>query len=571
MSPHSTQVVAAMQLLAALPSWSKARGLYEKGSVLGSGSFATVYAAQVTETNTPVALKQISLRKAGASGRAADDQRHGDPVDAAREVLVLQALQCPHPHVVQTHSIYYDEQGARVVIAAESCRGSLKQHLDSCMGILHLDMVPLFANHLLHGLAHCHSHGVLHRDIKPANLLISAAPGTCQLMLKIADFGSSVLVPSAGCEVQSLATHASRREVPSLTTTLEHPFPFKEVDRISRTAFPILAAVPQDLTPGRCTYFYAAPEVLAGSTRYTFSADVWSAGTVIGELLVGRPIFRSFDNTELSMLQEIRSTLGLDSGTAVIMDDTDMALGSAQGLFRSARHKNMDGFALLESLLQWCPGRRVTAVVATQHPFHHHLGSTARPPAASPISHSPPEASSKKGSGSDTPLETCQTPAPRRVRRNGKQHEHKAQPLVVETPSPTTPGASCLSDSKPNICVHPRCSFRQRRCSRYCKRHRLPATLVLIRAMSSLLNDMMPSDVTTFLEVLPSQNNELALEVLSILIKEPTAVREFGRLCQTLPEMFTAEQLMQVLHQATGLAQHKHLVVDRHPSQPRVA
>ena len=68
MSPHSTQVVAAMQLLVALPSWSKARGLYEKGSVLGSGSFATVYAAQVTETNTPVALKQISLRKAAPAG-----------------------------------------------------------------------------------------------------------------------------------------------------------------------------------------------------------------------------------------------------------------------------------------------------------------------------------------------------------------------------------------------------------------------------------------------------------------------------------------------------------------------
>lgn len=146
-----------MQLLATLPSWSKARSLYQKGSVLGSGTFATVYAAQVTETNTPVALKQMPLREAGANRREADEQRHGDPVDAAREVLVLQALQSPHPHVVQTHSIYHDEQGARLVIAAESCRGCLKQHLDSCMGILPVDVVQLFASHLLHGLAHCHA------------------------------------------------------------------------------------------------------------------------------------------------------------------------------------------------------------------------------------------------------------------------------------------------------------------------------------------------------------------------------------------------------------------------------
>jgi hypothetical protein len=74
--------------------------------------------------------------------------------------------------------------------------------------------------------------------------------------------------------------------------------------------------------------------------------------------------------------------------------------------------------------------------------------------------------------------------------------------------------------------------------------------LVLIRSMSSLLNQMMPSDVTTFLDVLPTLKNNLALEVLSILIKEPTALREFSRLVQALPETFTAEELRRVLHQA---------------------
>jgi hypothetical protein len=68
--------------------------------------------------------------------------------------------------------------------------------------------------------------------------------------------------------------------------------------------------------------------------------------------------------------------------------------------------------------------------------------------------------------------------------------------------------------------------------------------------MSSLLGQMIPSDVTTYLEVLPSLRNNLALETLSILIKEPTALREFSRLAQALPETFTAEELMRVLHQA---------------------
>jgi len=70
--------------------------------------------------------------------------------------------------------------------------------------------------------------------------------------------------------------------------------------------------------------------------------------------------------------------------------------------------------------------------------------------------------------------------------------------------------------------------------------------------MSSLLGQMIPHDVTTYLEVLPSLKNDLALEMLSILIKEPMAVRKFSQLVQALPETFTAEELMNGLHQAAG-------------------
>ena len=55
-----------MQLLATLPAWSEARHIYEKGGVLGAGTFATVYAARNTQSSTPVALKQVSLQKPGA-------------------------------------------------------------------------------------------------------------------------------------------------------------------------------------------------------------------------------------------------------------------------------------------------------------------------------------------------------------------------------------------------------------------------------------------------------------------------------------------------------------------------
>ena len=72
----------------------------------------------------------------------------------------------------------------------------------------------------------------------------------------------------------------------------------------------------------------------------------------------------------------------------------------------------------------------------------------------------------------------------------------------------------------------------------------------LTRSMAPLLADMMPSDVSAFLEVLPQFRKDLALEVLGILMKEPTAVRAYARLITTtLPETYTAEQLKDVLHQ----------------------
>lgn len=91
---------------------------------------------------------------------------------------------------------------------------------------------------LLSGLQHCHETGIMHRDIKASNLLIDRRG-----VLKIADFG--------------------------LATSIEAERP---------------------LTNRVVTLWYRAPELLLGSTDYGFSIDLWSAGCLLAEMLVGRPI-----------------------------------------------------------------------------------------------------------------------------------------------------------------------------------------------------------------------------------------------------------------------------------------
>lgn len=91
---------------------------------------------------------------------------------------------------------------------------------------------------LLSGLHHCHNNGILHRDIKPSNLLIDSSG-----VLKIADFGLANF-------------YTKKRRLTSRVVTL----------------------------------WYRAPELLLGSTDYGDGIDLWSAGCVLAEMFVGRPI-----------------------------------------------------------------------------------------------------------------------------------------------------------------------------------------------------------------------------------------------------------------------------------------
>ncbi|RWV92200.1 hypothetical protein BHE74_00034987 [Ensete ventricosum] len=40
-----------------------------------------------------------------------------------------------------------------------------------------------------------------------------------------------------------------------------------------------------------CSRYYRAPELIFGATEYTTSIDMWSAGCVIAELLLGQVLF----------------------------------------------------------------------------------------------------------------------------------------------------------------------------------------------------------------------------------------------------------------------------------------
>jgi mitogen-activated protein kinase 15 len=92
-----------------------------------------------------------------------------------------------------------------------------------------------------------HSANVIHRDQKPSNILLNQ-----ECHMKMCDFG---LARSLTHEA-----HEDEQTNPALTEYV-------------------------------ATRWYRAPEILLASPKYTKGVDMWSLGCILGEMLLGAPIF----------------------------------------------------------------------------------------------------------------------------------------------------------------------------------------------------------------------------------------------------------------------------------------
>jgi glycogen synthase kinase 3 beta len=126
-------------------------------------------------------------------------------------------------------------------------------------------IVKLYMYQLFRSLAYSHALGICHRDIKPQNLLVHPITG----VLKLCDFGSAKILVAGEPNVSYI-----------------------------------------------CSRYYRAPELIFGATSYTTSIDVWSAGCVMGELLLGQPLFPG--ESGIDQLVEIIKVLGTPSKDQIL-------------------------------------------------------------------------------------------------------------------------------------------------------------------------------------------------------------------------------------------------------------
>ncbi|KAK4271116.1 hypothetical protein QN277_019856 [Acacia crassicarpa] len=144
---------------------------WQKGEILGKGSFGTVYEG-FTSDGFFFAVKEVSLLDQGSQGKQSIFQLQ-------QEIALLSRFE--HKNIVRYLGTDKDESNLYIFLELLT-KGSLanlyrKYHLvDS--------QVSAYTRQILSGLKYLHDCNVVHRDIKCANILVDASGS-----VKLADFG----------------------------------------------------------------------------------------------------------------------------------------------------------------------------------------------------------------------------------------------------------------------------------------------------------------------------------------------------------------------------------------------
>ncbi|KAH7651770.1 Non-specific serine/threonine protein kinase protein [Dioscorea alata] len=219
---------------------------YMAERVVGTGSFGIVFQAKCLETGETVAIKKVL-----------QDKRYKN-----RELQLMRSMD--HPNVISLKHCFFsttsrDELFLNLVMdyVPETLYRVLN-HYSNANQRMPLIYVKLYTYQLFRGLAYIHNApGVCHRDVKPQNVLVD--PLTHQV--KLCDFGSAKILVKDEANISYI-----------------------------------------------CSRYYRAPELIFGAFEYTTSIDIWSAGCVLAELLLGQPLFPGENSVD--QLVEIIKVLG---------------------------------------------------------------------------------------------------------------------------------------------------------------------------------------------------------------------------------------------------------------------
>eukprot|EP00058_Branchiostoma_floridae_P008094 XP_002593582.1 hypothetical protein BRAFLDRAFT_88155 [Branchiostoma floridae] len=290
---------------------------YEIKKRLGKGAYGIVWKAIDRKTGEVVALKKIF----DAFRNRTDAQR------TFREIAFLQEFG-DHPNIIKLHNVIKAENDKDIYLVFEFMDTDLHNVIkkSSILKDIHKRYIMY---QLLKAMKYMHSGNVIHRDQKPSNILLDS-----DCFVKIADFGLA-------------------RSITQLEEDTTDPA----------------------LTEYVATRWYRAPEILLACQRYTKGVDMWSVGCILGELLIGKPLFPG--SSTINQIEKIMASIEPPNRQDV--SSIQSAYGASILEKATVRPKRSfedmlpgqpaDALDLLRRLLVFNPEKRLTAEQALLHPY----------------------------------------------------------------------------------------------------------------------------------------------------------------------------------------------------------
>ncbi|XP_058034633.1 mitogen-activated protein kinase 15 isoform X1 [Ahaetulla prasina] len=303
---------------------------YEIKRRLGKGAYGIVWKATERRTGDSVAVKKIF----DAFRNRTDAQR------TFREILFLQEFG-GHPNIIQLLNVIRAQNDKDIYLVFESMETDL--HAVIKKGNLLKDIHKCYILYqLLKATKFIHSGNVIHRDQKPSNILLDR-----DCFVKLCDFGLA----------RSLGQIEKDEGNPALTEYV-------------------------------ATRWYRAPEILLASKCYTKGVDMWSIGCILGEMLLGKPLFPG--TSTVNQIEQILRVIPppspedleafhSDYRASVINHVSCQPQLSLEELMPASTPAQ--ALDLLKRLLVFNPEKRLTAEEALEHPYVQRFHCAAKEPA----------------------------------------------------------------------------------------------------------------------------------------------------------------------------------------------
>jgi len=273
-------------------------GNYEILAQIGCGGMGVIYRARQRHSRRIVAVKRVLSYRADS---------HGALQRFRREAQAVASLD--HPNILPIYEVSESEDGLPFFSMKFAEKGSLQENAASLRDQPRKCM-QLMAK-VAHAVDYAHSRGVLHRDIKPGNILLNDRGEPL-----VSDFGLAKLLDGNNDLTRSLTTFG--------------------------------------------TAGFIAPEQAGhAAVDFTPTADVYSLGAVLFNLLAGRPPFlgsnpvaviRQASETEAPKLRSLAPSL-----------DRDLETICARCLERDPKVRYQSAGDLAADLERWIGGRPILA------------------------------------------------------------------------------------------------------------------------------------------------------------------------------------------------------------------